>query len=225
MKKNKKSSLSKYAAPPELSEQAIRSYHTLLDENITEYDCGSLCSVSNNGIPFCCDSTITIPLLYRSELSMLQKMGELWSIWKPSNNKERRLAKQISPHEIYCECTGAARCKREQRSIACRTFPLEPYIDNKGVLTGLVFIPGVLSDDRIRKNMNCPLTDKTEDIRQEYIDSTFAFWKTLLKIPAEYNTYLHSSRAFRKQNARSGIQALIFYPSTRIQDYQCESIK
>jgi hypothetical protein len=37
-----------------LTIEEIEYYYSLLNEEITNYDCGELCKYDNNGIPYCC---------------------------------------------------------------------------------------------------------------------------------------------------------------------------
>jgi hypothetical protein len=189
-------------SPQGLSPEQIQEYYSLLNEEITTYDCGTLCAPLNNGVPFCCSVKFAVPLLYKTEFSYLRSKGEMWSEWNPKTKKEKRLLKDLSAAEVYCECKGAANCTRDQRSISCRTYPLEPYINENGEVTGLVFVEDftVKSDDG--NPIHCPLKDRPEDIRQEYIKNALLFWKELLRIPAEYNTYVESSRTLRRRSVR-----------------------
>ena len=38
----------------DLTEDEVAYYYSLLTEEVTNYDCGSLCKDDNNGVPFCC---------------------------------------------------------------------------------------------------------------------------------------------------------------------------
>lgn len=191
--------------PEGLSEQSIAIYHHLLDQEITDYDCGKLCAHLNKGVPLCCSEQYTLPLLYKSELAMLQKKGDMWKQWQPKKRKEKKLVGKLDKQEAYCQCTGIEFCLREQRSIACRTFPLEPYLDENGNLAGLVFVADFRLNPEKTSNLRCPLTQRPDDIRDQYIQSALLFWRELLRIPAEYHTYLESSRSLRKKHSKSGI--------------------
>lgn len=192
---------------PLLEEEEIAYYYSLLSEELTNYDCGTLCKDQNGGIPFCCSVENAVPILYKAEFSYLKKRTDLWKIWKPQTKHEINLKKnQEDKHTIFCECKGVAFCERENRSISCRTFPLEPYIDKRGVFVGLVFM---------REFMHgCPLTQRVNDIRQEFIDMNFLFWeKLMLRKPNEYETYRKSSIAYRRYRTKTKKKFPIFFPS------------
>lgn len=192
---------------PLLEEEEIAYYYSLLQEELTNYDCGTLCRDANGGVPFCCSVDNAVPFLYKAEFSLLKKRTDLWKVWKPETKQEKDLKKSHEDeHTIFCECKGVQFCERENRSISCRTFPLEPYIDKRGVFVGLVFM-------REFKH-GCPLTGRHKDIRQEFIDVNYLFWeKLMLRKPNEYETYKRSSIAYRRQRTRSGEKFPVLFPS------------
>ncbi len=192
---------------PPLDEEEIAYFYSLLQEELTNYDCGTLCKDQNGGIPFCCSVENAVPFLYRAEFSFLKKRTDLWKVWNPKTKNEIKLQKSHEDeHTVFCECKGVAFCERENRSISCRTFPLEPYIDKRGVFVGLVFM-------REFKH-GCPLTQRTKDIRQEFIDTNFLFWeKLMLRKPNEYETYRRSSIAYRRYRTKTKEEFPIFFPS------------
>ncbi len=191
----------------ELTTDEISYYYTLLNEEITDFDCGTLCREDNDGNPFCCVTENAIPFLYRKEFSLLKSRSDLWKIWEPKNRQEKNLkSAQEGEDTLFCECKGAAFCERENRSISCRTFPIEPYIDKRGALVALVFMKEFLS--------GCPLTKRKDDVRQDYIDSHFIFWeKLLLRRKEEFETYNKSSRAYRKWSKNTGLPIPLLFPS------------
>lgn len=114
------------------------------------------------------------------------------------------LAEYDSKETLFCECKGIQFCERENRSISCRTFPLEPYLDTRGVLVGLVFMKEFTG--------KCPLTLRAKDIRQEFIDSHFIFWEKLLfRLDSEYETFWNSSKSYRRSRAQTGKKFPIFF--------------
>jgi hypothetical protein len=190
-----------------LTEEEAVYFHSLLTEEITSYNCGKLCSPDNGGEPFCCKVENAVPNLYKAEFSYIQKRSKLWSVWKPVTKHEINLKKTSESEDtIFCECRGVQHCERDYRSITCRTFPLEPYIDKRGVFVGLVFMREFMS--------GCPLTSRPKDIRQEFIDAHYIFWeKFMLRKPDELYTYTKSSISYRRFRTRSGKKFVIFFPS------------
>ena len=204
----------KKRASLELTEEEARYFLNLLTENVTEYDCGSLCAPDYGGVPYCCTAGHAVPLLYRGEFAALEKMGNLWHPWKPTSAEDRELKKTAGRGQVFCECTGVQNCVREQRSISCRSFPLEPYLDRRGVFVGLTYLQDFTEADPDTGKIKCPLTLRPGEIRQEFIDQSFSFWeKLMLRLPDELETYRESSVSIRRSAARTKKKPVVFLPS------------
>lgn len=191
----------------DITEEEIAYFYTFLNEEVTNYDCGSLCKGDNGGVPFCCKTENAVPFLYKNEFELLRNRTDLWSVWEPKTKEEKELKRSHEDKQtLFCKCKGVEYCERDNRSVSCRTFPLEPYIDKRGVLVGLVFMKEFLK--------GCPLTKRAKDIRQEFVDSHFIFWEKLLfRRKEEYATYLKSSRAYRASRSRTGTEFPVLLPS------------
>ncbi len=197
-----------------LTIEEIEYYYSLLTEEITDYDCGELCKHNNNGIPYCCSIENAVPLLYKAEFEYLKTKGDLWKEWIPKTKEDKKLKEEESKDQIFCECKGYQYCIRDQRSISCRTFPLEPYLDRRGVFVGLTFIKTFTEKDPKTGKLKCPLTIKYKDIRQEFIDSHYIFWeKILLRREEEYETYLETSKKLRQEFKKTGKKFVVLFPS------------
>lgn len=189
------------------TEKELQHYYDLLDESLTPYDCGKLCSPSNGGEPFCCSVENAVPMLYREEFRYLKHRTQLWDRWQPKTARDKKQKKEDeSPILIFCECKGVAHCERPNRSVGCRTFPLEPYLDAEGNLIGLIFM-------REFKG-KCPLISRLKDIKQSAIDKQYEFWKLMLaKKSDELELYISTSKGWRISAAKRGVKLPILYPS------------
>lgn len=206
----------KKRAVKDLASEEIEYYYTLLSENVTAFDCGELCAPDHNGVPYCCIADHAVPLLYKSEFELLSGKGDLWFKWIAKTKEEKELKSTARRDQVFCECRGAEHCVRDQRSISCRTFPLEPYMDRRGVMVGLTFLEDFTRKDEETEKVKCPLTLKKhhKEIRQEFIDSSFAFWeKLLLRHEDEYELYIESSRLMRRSHEKNGYEIHVFYPT------------
>ena len=198
----------------DLTEDEIEYYFSFLNEEITDFDCGTLCSKDNNGIPYCCTAEHAVPLLYKSEFSFLKKQGDLWHKWKPKTKEDKKIEETAGDDQIFCECKGVQHCVRNQRSVSCRTFPLEPYLDRRGAFVGLTFLYDFTQKDPDTGKIKCPLTKRPSDIRQEFIDSHYIFWeKLLLRSKDERDTYTSSSKDLRRQKKKKGKKFTILFPT------------
>lgn len=189
-----------------LTTEEIRYFYELLDESLTPYDCGKLCAPTNGGEPLCCSVENAVPMLYREEFAYLSKRTELWKRWKPTTAIDKKMKKEDETKLlVFCECKGIAHCERENRSICCRTFPLEPYIDAEGEFVGLVFMKEFRN--------KCPLQTRLKDIKQSVIDKHYKFWTLLFeKKSDEYDLYKGTSRGWRISAAKTGKPVPILYP-------------
>ena len=108
---------------------------------ISKFDCGSKCAPYNeHGVPFCCDTRHAIPTVYKEEWIFLQENTDLWHLWRASQAEEiARLRSETPNDQILVECLGHQYCRREFRSITCRSFPFFPYMTQSGKFIGLTY--------------------------------------------------------------------------------------
>lgn len=146
-------------------------------------------------------------MLYREEFEYLSRRTELWHRWMPKTKIDRKMLKEEeTPISIFCECKGVAHCERQNRSICCRTFPLEPYFDSAGDFVGLIFMREFRS--------KCPLMWRLKDIRQNVIDKHYRFWELMLaKKGDELDLYKSTSRGWRISATKRKVPLPILYPS------------
>jgi len=91
------------------TEKELDHYYDLLDESLTPYDCGKLCSPTNGGEPFCCTLDNAVPMLYREEFRYLKERTKMWQRWQPDNSRDKKQKKdEETPILIFCECKGVA---------------------------------------------------------------------------------------------------------------------
>ncbi len=184
----------------------FRELYSLLDDPITKRDCGSLCAPANGGVPFCCDVHNAVPLMYKEEYKFLKSRTDIWSPWKPRRKGDEALLEDLASDQIFCECKGVQHCERENRSISCRTFPLEPYIDKRGELVGLVFNSVFLG--------RCPLTEKKHLVRQAVVDKHFEFWDRWTDLKDdEFQLYYDLSKTLRRRRGQTKKEFVILWPS------------
>jgi hypothetical protein len=197
----------KKAANRRFTEAELNRFYELLDESLTPYDCGKLCAPSHGGEPLCCQVENAVPMLYREEFEYLQKRTELWRRWKPKTAIDKKMKREEETRIlIFCECKGAKHCERHNRSVGCRTFPLEPYFDENGEFVGLIFMKEFRN--------KCPLISRLKDIKQSVIDKHYEFWKLIMEIKKdEFDLYKSTSRGWRISATKRGTKLPILYPS------------
>jgi hypothetical protein len=164
---------------------------SILTAPVTAFDCGTLCAPDNDGVPICCDSNRIVPVLYNNEYRLLRKRSDLWHRFVPRTKQQATVGDDMRTCERLAECKGAAFCERDNRSLACRTFPLEPYLDHDAELAGLVF--------NYDFDGTCPLVGSRHEILPEYIDQCLNMWQRAFGFAeAEREFYESHSETLRR---------------------------
>ncbi len=156
------------------------SYIYRLTEKVTPLpvDCGELCDGS------CCKGDEDTGMyLFPGEKVMFKNMPD-WA-------KIRKCGFSFGVHKVdFISCTG--KCDRSLRPLACRIFPLFPFIDISGELH-------IIMDPR-GKGI-CPLV-RAMDIRDldiRFVDTVKYISKLMMKNPLLYS-YLFELSRFTEQN-------------------------
>lgn len=160
------------------------------------FDCGKKCAPFNDGEPFCCDTGWVVPIAFKDEWKYLEKKTNLWHEFRPRNSDEFDLIDEIDEDEsVFIECKGVKYCERENRSISCRTFPFEPYLDTRGNLLGLVY-------NRVIED-KCYLVDRPQIVTKEFVRQYMRFIEKFFKmLPSEKELYMEQSRIYRNLISR-----------------------
>jgi hypothetical protein len=163
----------------------------LLQAPVTSFDCGTLCSPGNGGVPVCCNATQVLPVLYTAELAVLQKRSDLWRKYVPRGT-DAPLRGLSRPCDVFAVCKGHTHCERHNRSLACRTFPFEPYLDHDDRFVGIVF-----AFDQAHL---CPLITSGHDISERFIAQCCAMWARMFDLDADERAfYAGCSRTLRRR--------------------------
>jgi hypothetical protein len=183
--------------------QAIPQLYALLTSPVTAFDCGVLCAPRNGGVPVCCHAQTVVPVLYRAELEWLRKRTRLWRRYVPTDARERAMAREVSACDVLAVCRGAAFCEREHRSIACRTFPFEPYVDHRSRLAGMVY--------NYEFTGLCPLIDNPAPILTRFIDQCIALWASIFELDQdELQFYSGTSQTLRRSFGQKRLPIPVF---------------
>jgi hypothetical protein len=197
-----------------LGEADVRELLDLLRSPVVAFDCGTLCAPGNGGVPVCCHSPTVLPVLYRAELALLQRRSDLWRRYVPEGD-DAQLMREQRPCDTFAVCKGHLHCERDNRSLACRTFPFEPYLDHDGKLAGLVFAYEIAH--------LCPLVRSEHQILPEFVQQCCRMYRRLFELDqAERAFYAGASRALRRSFGRMHAEIPVFteqgvvpFPTTR----------
>lgn len=144
-----------------------------MNASVLDIDCGTLCSHN------CCRNdyenpeefgVYLLPFEYEhflKETGMIQKHQLAWHA-----AKDRFMPKALKGLNYYY-CQVEKDCLRQYRPVQCRTYPLEPHLEN-GHLTLVV------EKDQIHA---CPLIQKCENWRKDYVEGMYEGWSLLIQIP------------------------------------------
>jgi hypothetical protein len=171
----------------DLAPDQLARFYRLMSARMLDFDCGALCAPRNHGVPYCCDGEQVIPLVYKSELRWLAARGDQWRRMPSTEEPARTILDGAAPYNLCAMCTGPARCTRSLRALACRAYPLEPHLDYRGAVEGLVF----LHDDADR----CPLVAMPRStFRPAYLRNALVFWQELVDaLPEERELFILES--------------------------------
>ena len=155
-----------------LSTQQYRNIYALLDTvNPVPYDCGRMCgSICCSNEPFA-DGDSYIYLL-PGEKEFLEENHCNFPIER-QRRKEHYLPASWGKYVYIVRCPGKDICDRRFRPIQCRTFPLQPRLDQ---------------DDRLELVMcntdlpyTCPLIRDRMELSEDFVRITLRAWEMLME--------------------------------------------
>ena len=173
-------------------------------ENVSpiDGDCGSLCSAA------CCRADglyldeiknpeydqdvleedekddLGIYLLPGEEL--VHDKSDDWLTWFKSNAEDVGFPESWTGEVYFVRCKGPDSCKRQLRPIQCRTYPVAPYITEKGELK-LILNTDILP-------YKCPLVHQRFKLNQDFLEATYSAWKRLILDKRVYDLVEDDSR-------------------------------
>ncbi|HZT21209.1 MAG TPA: hypothetical protein VFA23_17480 [Dongiaceae bacterium] len=169
--------------------------YRIFEAPISRFDCGRRCSPLNGGEPVCCSTEHAVPVVDRAEWELLRSRTSLWRRYRPTDRAGRSIVADLAKSCLAIECKGVRHCERDNRTLACRSFPFFPYIDSKGAFIGLSVHWTFL--DRCWVISNFGIVDT--EFRRQFI----AAYDYLFEIdPDELRTHKDYSAAMRRVFSR-----------------------
>ncbi len=155
-----------------LDKDEYRKIYTMLDKvSPVPYDCGKLCgSICCSDSPF--EAEDSYIYLLPGEKEYLESEGCTLPIVK-ERREEHYLPKSWGEYVYIVKCPGSYKCDRKHRPIQCRTFPLQPYISDKGKLEMTLCYEDL--------PYRCPFVEGKETISDEFVSATYDAWSALIK--------------------------------------------
>lgn len=167
----------------------LQLYKLFDDITPIRVDCGELCGKA------CCKGEDSGMYLFPGEKKVFDMLSPKWvTIEKSDFSYIADGKKKFVPIAM---CSGT--CDRYQRPLACRIFPLTPYLDEDGNLS-------VITDPRAKSV--CPLSKvmKKEDYAPEFIKNVERTFRLLMKnkdfaeFMKEYSKHLREFMQFFTEN-------------------------
>lgn len=178
-----------------ITPQDFASLYKQYNANLAFVDCGRKCAPLNNGQPVCCTTENAIPVVDKAEFALLKTRTDLWYSYKPNDAASRKIVKELTSNACAVECKGAAFCERDNRTIACRSFPFYPYLDKTGKFIGLTYYWDF--EDR------CWIISNMQVVERKFVDEMIAAFERIFKLdPDEYETMKDHSANMRRVFSR-----------------------
>jgi len=171
-----------------LTDEKLKHLYRMLSVRMTDFDCGKWCAPRNNGIPYCCDGKKVLPVLFKDEYRWHRQQGGFWHKLHVKTKADKRLVEESCSYNVFALCPGVRDCRRTLRSLTCRLFPFEPFLDSRGSVMGLVY--------QSSESGCCPLMGKPQHIYiRKYIRNAIRVWQELVDtFPEEKDLYIRESR-------------------------------
>ena len=167
----------------------------IFDASVMPVDCGEKCAPLNGGIPVCCDTANAVPVMQVSEWKHLRTRSNMWRSFKAYDAATLKITKELDSSCKAAECRGAANCERDNRSLACRTFPFFPYFTKEGEILGLSYYWNF--EDR------CWVISNMALVQADFIDEFLRAYEILFADdPAEREVYVEHSSNMRRVFSR-----------------------
>ena len=163
--------------------------------SVSRFDCGRKCAPLNGGEPVCCSTQNAVPVAEKAEWDLLKSRTDLWHIFKPYDAPTRKIKEDLTSTCRDIECKGARFCERDNRTIACRSFPFFPYINRAKQFIGL----SIYWDFQDR----CWMMSNMQVVDQKFIDEFCTSFEVIFaKDKEEFDTFVDFSATMRRVFSR-----------------------
>ena len=180
---------------PVSSQQYARLYELLGRPIFQRHDCGQHCAPLNGGEPICCTTRHAIPVVSREEWNLLRGRTKMWRHFRPHDAPSRKIKQDLPKSCLAIECRGAALCERNNRSLACRSFPFFPYFTRERQWRGFSYY--WTYEDR------CWVISRLGEIDVTFVSELFAAYEYLFACDeSEQQPFIDHSASMRRVFSR-----------------------
>lgn len=159
-------------------------YQKLNEVEVLKFDCGQLCNAA------CCkteDGQLSGIYLLPGE-DKIHDENDGWLSFYRDDPQEYDFPESWNEPVCFVKCQGPSLCKRKERPIQCRTFPLKPYLTKEGKLQMIV-------DDQ-QYPFCCPIVENWQNINTSFMKATFEAWQMLIEDERIYDLVYQDSRYY-----------------------------
>lgn len=173
-------------------------YHHLyknFSASLSKFDCGRFCAPLNGGEPVCCSVENAVPVMEKAEFKFLRSRSDLWRRFYPKKADDRAIVDDLPDSCMAAACKGARFCERDNRSIACRSFPFYPYMDKDDRVLGLATY--WIFEDR------CWVISNMAIVERDFVKEFIAAYEYLMaQDKGEFETFRWQSAQHRRVFSR-----------------------
>ncbi|NQS91801.1 MAG: hypothetical protein HQ574_05270 [Chloroflexi bacterium] len=198
---------------------SFRSLYQGFSLPLTRIDCGKKCGPFNDyGVPVCCDIQLLVPAAYDLEWRYLQDETDLWQLWVDPEQNKNDLQNQVQVGQVLLACQGHQHCQRDYRTLTCRAFPFYPYLDSRGLFSGLAYY------QEFREQ--CWIISNLDQVTQEYKNEFQTTFEKIFQLdPDSRENYQSYSQYVREEAALKGEKIILLDFSEGIFQVDPESEK
>ena len=179
----------------EATPHTYRKIFDFFNASVLHADCGEQCAPLNGGTPVCCDTENAIPIMQVAEWKHLRTRSKMWRNFKPHDAATLHITEELADSCKAAECRGVKKCERDNRSLACRTFPFFPYFSKDGEILGLSYYWSF--EDR------CWVISNLASVKQDFIDEFLKAFEILFADDQEErDVYVAYSATMRRVFSR-----------------------
>ena len=169
---------------------------------LSEIDCGLRCGPHNDyGVPVCCDIQQVVPAAFDLEWRFLQENMDLWQPWSSYGSVDLELEEELQDGQVLIMCKGYQECQRNFRTLTCRAFPFYPYLDSKGIFTGLAYYPDFRSA--------CWIISNLEVVSQAYKEAFRRTFQRIFELYPQYRLNFASYSSYMRGKAAENDEKIV----------------
>ena len=174
-----------------LDKEIFRELYSGFAMPLSEINCGLRCGPHNDyGVPVCCDIQQVVPSAFDLEWRFLMESTDLWQPWSSYGSVDLEPEGELQDGQVLIMCKGYQECQRDYRTLTCRAFPFYPYLDSKGIFTGLAYYPDF--------RLVCWIISNLDVVSQAYKEAFRRTFQRVFDLYPEYRLNFASYSSYKR---------------------------